>query len=147
MKTLFILLFFAVCIQSSTAQNKNSKQYDIAAITSAREASNKSIAKHDIDGIAKYWLTDFVQIRGNSTSLTGKDTIISTWKELFKTNPTVVYVRNPEKIIISDNDSLAWETGSWMAKNSYSNGGNYSAMWKKRDGVWRLKAELFVSLK
>jgi hypothetical protein len=42
---------------------------------------------------------------------------------------------------------MAWETGIWTAKNSYSNGGNYSAMWRKIDGIWKLQAELFVSLK
>jgi hypothetical protein len=49
-------------------------------------------------------------------------------------------------IVISQNDSLAWETGQWTADHSYSHGGNYSAMWRKTGNSWKLAAELFVSL-
>lgn len=110
-------------------------------------ASNAAIARHDIDGIAKYWLPDFVQTIGRGVSFIGKDTIIASWKELFKTNKTVLYIRTPVEIIVGDNGIMAWETGSWIAKNSYSKGGRYSAMWRKVDGEWKLQAELFVSLR
>lgn len=138
---LFIFLFL---FQATHAQNK----YDnnIASIKSAREASNKAIAKHDVDGIAKFWYDNFVQIRGNSTYLSGKDTIVATWKKLFNENPGVIYIRTPSQVIISTNDTLAWETGTWKAIKSYSNGGNYSAMWRKSNNTWKLQAELFVSL-
>ena len=108
--------------------------------------SNAYIARHDADGMAKSMTDDFVIVRGNSTYLNGKDTIINAWKELFIKNPKVIYVREPSEIIISDNDTLAWETGRWKAMNSYSKGGNYSAMWRKSGNSWKLKAELFVSL-
>lgn len=93
-----------------TAQDK--KQDDISIIKSLRTASNVAIAKHDVDGIAKYWLDDFVQIRGNASSLTGKDTIAASWKEMFKTKPDVGYVRNTTEIIINANGIMAWETGN-----------------------------------
>jgi ketosteroid isomerase-like protein len=138
---LFVLL---LSFQLTHAQNKNDK--NIAAIKLAREASNKSIANHDADGISRFWYDNFVQVRGNSTWLTGKDTIVATWKKLFNENPGVIYIRTPSQIIISANDTLAWETGTWKAIKSYSNGGNYSAMWRKADNTWKLQAELFVSL-
>jgi ketosteroid isomerase-like protein len=122
-------------------------QDDIATIKASRAASNAAIARHDIDGISKYWLPDFVQTIGRGSSLTGKDTIMGSWKQLFRTNPVVLYIRKPIQIIIGDNGVMAWETGTWEAKNSYSKGGNYSAMWRKIDGEWKLQAELFVSLK
>lgn len=142
-KVLFLFIFF-LAFQLTYGQNKNDQ--NIALIKSAREASNRAIAKHDIDGISKFWNADFVQIRGNATFLTGKDTIVASWKELFKENPNVVYIRTPSQIIVSTNDTLAWETGTWKAFNSYSKGGNYSAMWKKSNEIWKIKAELFVSL-
>ena len=120
---------------------------DIAAIKSSRAASNAAIARHDVEGISSFWLPDFVQTRGNGTSLTGRDTITATWKELFRTNATVLYIRTPSSIAIGDDGKMAWETGAWVAKNSYSKGGNYSAMWRKINGNWKLQAELFVSLK
>lgn len=144
MRSLFSILFLAILFHSVSAQ-KN-KQQEIAIIKAARMASNKFIAAHDINGLSKFLLDDFVQVRGNSTHLTGKDTVIASWKQLFISNPKVSYVRNPTEIIISDNDTLAWETGKWIGINSYSKGGNYSAMWKKWNGEWKIQAELFVSL-
>ena len=142
-KILFLFVFF-LTFQFTYGQNKNDKNVEL--IKSAREASNQAIARHDIDGLSKFWIKDFVQIRGNSTYLSGKDTIIETWRKLFKDNPNVVYIRTASQIIISTNDTLAWENGTWKAFNSYSNGGNYSAMWRKHNDSWKIVAELFVSL-
>lgn len=119
---------------------------DIALIRSLRAASNEAIAKHDINKMSGFWLDDMVLVRGNSTHLTGKDTIVAAWKKLFSENPKVLYIRTPTQIVVSKNDTLAWETGTWKAFNSYSKGGNYSAMWKKTDNTWKILAELFVSL-
>jgi ketosteroid isomerase-like protein len=140
-----IILILLLPVKVIVAQSN--KQDDITSIKASRAASNEAIARHDIDGISKYWLPDFVQTIGRGVSTTGKDVIIAGWKELFRTNATVLYVRTPVTITIGDNGIMAWETGTWTAKNSYSNGGNYSAMWRKIDGAWKLQAELFVSLK
>jgi len=115
-------------------------------IKAQRMASNAAIAKHDIDGLSKDWLNDFSLVIGRGVVMNGKENIIASWKKLFASNPTVSYTRNPTEIIISDNDTLAWETGKWTAINSYSKGGNYSAMWRKSANEWKLQAELFVSL-
>jgi ketosteroid isomerase-like protein len=144
MKISFHTIFFLFFAQIASAQNN--KENEQAAIRSARQSSNQFIAAHDIDGMAKYWLPDFVIVRGNATITAGKENNIISWKELFKRNPDVSYARNPSEIIVSDNDTLAWEKGTWRAIKSYSKGGNYSAMWRKADGAWKLQAELFVSL-
>jgi ketosteroid isomerase-like protein len=144
MKRIILLCSLFVISQLTFAQIKNDKEVEI--IKSSRAASNAALAKHDIDGMSKYWLDDLVLIRGNSSHLTGKDTIVATWRKLFNENPKVVYIRKPTQITISNNDTLAWETGTWKAFNSYSNGGNYSAMWKKSNNSWKILAELFVSL-
>jgi ketosteroid isomerase-like protein len=141
------LVIFILLLPAKIVFAQQSTQADIATIKASREASNAAIARHDVDGISKYWLPDFVQTIGRGNSLTGKDTIIGAWKQLFRTNPSVLYVRKPVEIIIGDNGVMAWETGTWEVENSYSKGGNYSAMWRKIDGEWKLQAELFVSLK
>ena len=140
-----ITLVFLFLSQFAFAQNN--QQDDVATIKVSRAASNAAIARHDIDGMSKYWLKDFVQTIGKGTTMTGSDNVINAWKELFKVNSTVSYVRTPTEIIVGDNGIMAWETGTWTAQNSYSKGGNYSAMWRKIDGEWKLQAELFVSLK
>src|SRR5258706_3852003 len=143
MKNFLIIFNFLLFVQFISAQSKADQS---SIIRAQRMASNAAIAKHDVDGIAKYWLPDFIQVRGNATWLVGRDTIISTWKELFRGNPEVSYIRNPTGIIISTNDTLAWEKGKWIGIKSYSKGGNYSAMWRKINKEWKIQAEIFVSL-
>src|SRR5215510_10646492 len=141
----FFIFLFILFFHHAFAQNTHNN--DIATIKSNRAASNQAIAKHDVDGISKFWLDDFVQVIGRGTYDTGKENIAASWQTLFNSNPQVSYVRNAEEIIISDNDTLAWERGKWVGFHTYSKGGNYSAMWIKRNNNWMLKAELFVSLK
>lgn len=141
---LFSFLFILLCNPSFTQSMHSS---DIATIKSYRAASNDAIKKHDINGITKYWLNDFVQVIGRGTYQTGKDTIIASWIDLFRSNPKVSCIRETGNVIISDNDTTAWEQGKWIGIHSYSKGGNYAAMWIKRNDHWMLKAELFVSLK
>lgn len=143
-KFFFFLIFVSLCV---VATGQNDKLKEVTAIKESRAASNKAIAAHDMDGISRYWLNDFVQVRGNSMHDVGKDTIIAAWKKLFTSNPEVSYIRNPDEIIISENDTLAWEAGKWIGIHSYSKGGNYSAMWRKVNGEWKIQAELFVALK
>ena len=141
-----ILLSFAFFFSLPIIFAQRNMDKEVSIITSLRNASNEALAKHDLDGMSKYWCNDIVLVRGNSTHLTGRDTIIATWKKLFIDNPMVNYIRVPVQITISKNDTLAWETGTWKAFNSYSHGGNYSAMWKKANNSWKILAELFVSL-
>ena len=137
-------IFFLLILNTVKAQSN--KLREAAVIRTSRDSSNAAIARHEIDGFAKFWLPDFIMVRGNSMITFGKENNIRSWSELFKTNPEVSYIRHPSEIIISDNDTLAWEKGNWEAFKSYSKGGNYSAMWRKMNNEWKLQAELFVSL-
>jgi len=104
-----LILFFAQLLNAQP----NAK--DEALIRAARQASNTAIAKHDVEGIAKCLLPDFIMVRGNATHATGRDAVTADWKKLFATNPQVNYVRTPLQVTISKNDTLAWETGTWKA--------------------------------
>ena len=143
MKYLFLSLLSLLPLLHAAAQTKAQQA---AIIRGQRAASNLAIAKHDVEGIAKYWLPDFVQVRGNATYIAGKDSIMASWQQLFKSNPEVSYIRNPAEIIISKNDTLAWEKGKWIGIKTYSKGGNYSAMWRKKNNAWKIQAEIFVAL-
>jgi uncharacterized protein (TIGR02246 family) len=134
---LLMLLLAAGCGMAQSAEEQ---------IRAARAASNEAIARHDADGIVRDMMPDYSIVTGRGQHVQGKDSILKFWMVTFKGMPEVVYVRTPVSIIISGNDSLAWETGRWAATHSYSAGGQYSAMWRKRGDSWKLAAELFVSL-
>jgi len=128
------------------ASGQTNPQKDEALIKAARVAGNTAIANHDVAGVVQNILPDFIIITGRAKQVAGRDSVAAFWRQTFAAMPGVQYVRMPLQVIISKNDSLAWETGRWTAIHSYSAGGNYSAMWRKINGAWKTQAELFVSL-
>ena len=149
MYRLISFMILAFCINSGSAQTTKDK--DIEQIKATRKASNEAIQKHDLEGIAKPMIEDIVSISGNGRIYVGKDSTISLLKQRFTTMPDLVFVRTPFVIRISNNDTLAWEKGTWKGfrtdrKARSSSGGNYAAIWCKRDGVWRTRSEMFVAL-
>lgn len=149
MSKLFALLLLVICITPAIAQND--KEKDIELIKAARKASNEAIQKHDLEGIAKPMIQDMVCTFGNGNTYVGKDSAISILKQRFSAMPDLVFIRTPVVVRISNNDTLAWEKGTWKGfrttrKAGSNSGGNYAAMWCKRDGVWKMRTELFVAL-
>ena len=143
------ILLLVLCIEPVIAQDN--KEKDIELIKSARKASNEAIKKHDLDGIGKPMNEDIVSVFGNGHTYLGKDSTISIFKQRFSAMPDLVFVRTPFVIRISNNDTLAWEKGTWKGfrtdrKTANTAGGNYAAMWCKRNGVWKTRSELYVAL-
>ena len=91
---IYLLLLFS---QSTIAQTKTTEAQTIRDL---RKSSNLALAKKDIDGLSKFWLHDFVQVRGNGTYLAGKDTIIKVWKDTFRTKPETSFIRIPIEVIV-----------------------------------------------
>ncbi|MBN8575379.1 MAG: nuclear transport factor 2 family protein [Cytophagales bacterium] len=140
-KILFPIIL--VSFQFVLAQSKNEEEL----IRNARQASNEAITRQDIDAISKFLLDDYVVVRGNGAMELGKEANKASWKLMFKETPKTYFERLPSEIIISKNNpDLAWESGEWKGFNTYSKGGRYSAQWKKKNGEWKLQAELFVAL-
>jgi hypothetical protein len=90
MKKNIIFYFFLLISASPMAQ---AQTIDEQLIREARTASNLAIAKKDVEGISKFWLPDFVVVRGNGTYLAGKKAIIRMWEETFKTSPQTSFIR------------------------------------------------------
>lgn len=149
MNKLIFFLLLALCIQNASGQNN--KEKDIELIKAARKASNEALKKHDLEGIGKPMIEDIISVFGNGHAYVGKDSTISIFKQRFTTMPDLVFVRTPFVIRISNNDTLAWEKGTWKGfrtdrKTRSTAAGNYAAMWCKRDGEWKTRSELFVAL-
>lgn len=140
---IFLICLLLMSFQTAHSQTTSDEQL----IRQARLASNAAIARQDVDAIASFWLEDYVVIRGSGSVEQGKATNVASWKKLFTDAPKTRYERIPSEITISKNNpDLAWESGEWKGFNTYSNGGRYSAQWKKKDGQWKMQAELFVAL-
>lgn len=120
------------------------KNTDQAVIRAARTASNAAIARHDAEGVSKFWMKDIVVISGEGGQYIGRNVLLRTFKMIFE-NTTSVFERLPSEIIVAKSGILAWETGSWNYQGEEVHG-NYSAMWRKVNGTWLTQSELFVSL-
>ena len=139
------ILFTILCMsfQFAFSQTKNDEEL----IRKARQMSNEAIARQDVDRISNFWLDDYLVIRGSGVIEQGKDANKANWRRMFKEAPQTYFERFPSEIVISKNNpDLAWESGEWKGFNTYSKGGRYSAQWKRKDGEWKLQAELFVAL-
>lgn len=138
---LCILLYMPIHVAFSQAQN------DEQVIRKARQTSNEAIVRQDVETVTSFWLDDYVVVRGSGVIVAGKETNKADWKRIYQETPKTYFERIPSEIIISKNNpDLAWESGVWKGFNTYSKGGRYSAQWKKKDGEWKLQAELFVAL-
>lgn len=154
MKVFYCLLIFLLTTQLVSAQYTNEqidsikqlRVQDDSLIRASRAKTNELIANHDLKGLARYWLKDYVRIAGSGNITVGKDSSIALWAKSFKEQPTIYYVRTPTEINISENGVLAWENGTWIGINTKSKGGNYAAMWSKNDNIWKLQSELYVTL-
>ena len=115
-------------------------------IRASRLATNELMSSHDARGMGRYWLYDFVRISGSGSITIGKDSAVAYWTKIFKEQPTIYYVRTPVDIIISDNGLSAWESGTWTGINTKSKSGNYAAQWVKRDNIWKMQSEYYITL-
>ncbi|MCX2480108.1 nuclear transport factor 2 family protein [Pedobacter sp. MC2016-15] len=116
----------------------------IEIIRQSRYNSNTAIREHNVAGVSKYWMDDMVVISGEGGQYIGKKALVAVFTDMFAADPPV-FERIPSEIIIGDSSILAWETGSWNYKTEPFRG-NYSAMWRKVNGIWLMQSELFVSL-
>lgn len=124
--------------------DKNEQEKEVLLIRQARMDSNACILKKDVNGVAKHWLPDFLQIAGDGSYSKGKEKIAADWKYMFS-HSSPVFERLPDEILIAESGDLAWEKGKWDYKDDKYYG-HYAAMWRKVNGKWLTQSELYVSL-
>lgn len=149
MKLLTIISATSIVISGSSVFAQG--MFDEKLIREARAQYNAAIREHDVPGIVSF-LDEEYQITTSLGQLSqGRDADAAAWKQLFATREDVVYVRSPESIEVSRDYPLAAEVGTWVGTwttidGQVRTGGRFSAMWRKVDGEWKVRSELFVAL-
>ncbi len=141
-------IFFAVlCILIFTSELFS--QTDKEQISAIRNASNSALKSYDNQEVLSYLTDDVLTTTGNGTLLCGKEELE---KYILDGEKSKMYwIRDTKEIIIYTKRGLAWESGIWhgydaeKSDNSIING-NYSAMWTKESGIWKIKSQLFVTI-
>ena len=158
LRALFVITILAglggcsITIGQATATPESEER----AIRGAREAQNEAIRAQNLHEIARYWEADVRSTAGTGEFVTGREEYEEAFERAFQMYDDVVYSRVPDSIELSDVDvygveGMASESGTWTGSWTSSRGqtrllGVYDAMWRKRNGRWRIYSELFVAL-
>jgi len=120
------------------------------AIRALRSASNAAIARHDAEAVLSFLEADYVITDSTGHIERGLEGNAQSWAKHFADFPDVVYVRTPVKVRVSTALPHAMESGTWVgtrtAGGRQEKGGEYSAVWRKVEGVWKIHSEIFVAL-
>lgn len=124
---------------------------DANTIRALRMESNEAIARHDVDTLQSFLDEDFVISISTGAIERSRAEHGRSFALHFEQFPDVVYVRTPLEIALSETYPLAIERGTWVGSRTdkngkLENGGQYTAAWRKTDGIWRIYSELYVGL-
>ena len=142
------ILLAACATEPPVADHAPAEDADIGAIRAARYAQNEAIAVGDLDGIAAFWTEDVIIRPSLGPPIRGR----AAYREAFGSDSAgTVFVRRPTLIEVSPHWPLAFESGVWSKHLAGVASppvitGRYSAQWIKRDGRWRIRAEVFVPI-
>jgi ketosteroid isomerase-like protein len=147
MKPTLSILFAVLCLLSASLELYS--QSDKEQIAAIRNASNTALKSYDHKKVLSYLTDDVLTTTGNGSLLCGKKELEAYILEGVKSR--MYWIRETKEIIVNQNRGLAWETGSWNAYDPDEGdgpliNGNYSAMWTKESGAWKIRSQLFVTL-
>ncbi|ODP38856.1 nuclear transport factor 2 family protein [Sphingomonas turrisvirgatae] len=115
-----------------------------------RAAFNRALAAGDLSAIGPILWPSAILVTGtDSALLAGRNAQLAAWKREFAVPDRAIYVRTTNMITVSPVEAIAFEQGDWTATSLsgvHQAGGIYTAKWRKRDAVWRIEAELFLTL-
>ncbi len=142
-------ILIQIAVAAIFAGGAHAESADEMAIRAARDASNRAIAAHDLDGVASVWLPEYSSVTSANVQSSGRDAARARFAQNFASRPDISYVRSPAVITVNTAWGHAGEngrfTGSWTQDGEVTKiGGIYLAKWKKTDGRWMLLAEMFV---
>ena len=121
-------------------------------IRAARERFNIAIEYKDAEAIHALLAPTYHIVTGRSDQFHGAEEEKTRWAELFRIDPTVVYIRTPREITTNEAWGLAEELGNWRGTYTAEGtlvqaSGVYSAKWQlTENGEWVLQAEVFTTL-
>jgi len=122
---------------------------DERLIRESRATSNAAIAKHDLSGIARFWMDDIHITTSTSAQASGRAPNQQRMSQQFERRPDTTYLRTPSAVDVFADWAVASERGEWIGRwtepdGKVEIGGTYLAQWRKIDGRWLIQSELYV---
>jgi ketosteroid isomerase-like protein len=119
------------------------------AIRMARATFNRALADADLAAIGPLLADDVVMVTGtDSAVIAGRKAQLLAWKREFAAATRMIYTRTPDAIVPSPAEPIAMEHGRWdgAVGGVMQASGVYSAKWREAGGVWRIEAEIYLTL-
>lgn len=121
------------------------------AIRMKRAAFNRALADADLTAIGRCLAPGAVLVAGTDSALiSGRKAQLMAWKREFAVRERVVYLRQPETVLVSQVEPIAFEHGRWsgtvVASSVQTAAGAYTAKWRKTGEDWVIEAELYLTL-
>ena len=121
-------------------------------IRAARERFNIAIEYKDAEAIYELLAPSYHLVTGRSDQFHGAEEERTRWADVFRTDPSAVYLRVPRDVTVNEDWGLAEELGNWTGRYIIDNilvqaSGVYSAKWQRTEaGEWIVQAEIFTTL-
>lgn len=143
----FLLSVVALC----ATLDASAAEAPAEAIRAARAQSNAAIARHDVAAVVALLDAEYQITAGSGSLFHGREDEADAWRDEFAKAEDLLYVRTPQSVEVSDSGARAAEIGNWIGTWTTPAGphrahGRYAAHWRKVDGVWKIRSELFVTL-
>lgn len=120
---------------------------DVESIRGLREANNKALAAHDLQGFAGLFDENALFVWSDGSTAIGRKGLKKDFAERFKDPNLTTYIRAPREIAVAEDGARAVERGRWtgLLKNKVV-GGDYAAHWVRTAEGWKVRGELYVRL-
>src|SRR5258708_12299239 len=119
--TLFVVVLGILSFSNSPTQIGN--RTDKNLIRTAREFSNRAIARKDTAVLASVWTSDYHVITSRNFEVSGRLANRDRFAIEFSCNPDVIYILTPENIQLFSKWNMAAENGSlgrgWKNKGNH----------------------------
>ena len=124
---------------------------DSTAIRNARALSNDAIVRRDSAAFAASLRPDMRITTSTGAHQDSRIAYVGGMAEQWTTDPSLTYVRTPDRVDVAADGARAAESGHWVGTSTMGGaastfGGGYLAHWVKANGAWQVAAELFVQL-
>lgn len=142
---LVVLLVLSAC----RAERTSGRQTPEEAAERIRELDRRWVSlveEGDAEAIAKLYAEDGSVLPPGSGPVVGRDGIAELWGELVQL-PSLTF--GPDTIVVSRSVDMAYETGWVEAEMPAAEGatrtlrGKYVVVWEKRDGEWKVIADIY----
>ena len=118
---------------------------ETAALRAVSEAYNGAPATKDATAIVRYFADDVVVMSPQGRApVRGIDANRAAWERFFRGgNP--VHTMTTDTVVVAEGGDLGYTLGHWTVGVDTPGGragaaGEYLAVWRKRDGIWKIVA-------